>query len=420
MVTHKRTKEPKKRHLPKYGEGSFYYRDTDDRWVGVIEAGTSSKGTRRRITVTDKNEDACWDKFTAKRKKITLEGAPAEGIDSGMTVERWAAKWLEVHRDQVRPRVLVTDTSRVTKWIIPTIGSVHLDQLTADHLRQVAKAVRKAGRSSTTANGAQTTLLSLLKAARADGYPVPDRIFAAKKAPIAVSDRRALSVPQAIHLLKTADTLPDGSRWYAAIIQGLRRGEALGLTWDRVDLDNLTLDISWQLQALPYEDRKADTFYIPDDMEVRRIVGAFHWTRPKTRKSKRVIPLIKPMALLLQEWQKVAPESPYGLVWPRLEGKHPGWPRNYKDDQAEWEGLQKAAHVEKAPGDPALETPPTYFVPHEARHSTASFLMAAGVDRKVIEEILGQVVLVEDYVHIDLAQARSALDDVGTMLEIGS
>ena len=420
MAARKRTKMPKKRHVPKYGEGAFYYRDTDDRWVGVIEAGISSKGTRRRIVVTHKDEDECWDKFLTKRKKIGVEGTPAEGIDAGMTVERWGEKWIEIHRDHVRPRVWVTDRSRVTKWIIPTIGRVHLDQLTADHLRQVAKAVRQAGKSSTTANGAQTTLLSMLKAARADGYPIPERIFAAKKAPIAVSGRRALTVPEAIEMLKAADKLPDGARWYAAIIQGLRRGEALGLTWDRVDFDNLTLDISWQLQALPYADRKADTFYVPDDMEVIRIVGAFHWTRPKTRKSKRIIPLIRPMALILKEWKKVAPESPHGLVWPRLEGKHPGWPRNYKDDQAEWDNLQKAAGVAKVLSDLDAGTPPRYFVPHEARHSTASFLMAAGVDRKVIEEILGQEVLVEDYVHVDLDQARTALDNVGKMLQIGS
>ena len=68
-------------------------------------------------------------------------------------------------------------------------------------------------------------------------------------------DRTALAVPEALAILTAAAELPHGSRWVAALLQGMRQGECLGLTWDAVDFDTEALDVSWQLQALPYVDR---------------------------------------------------------------------------------------------------------------------------------------------------------------------
>jgi integrase len=54
------------------------------------------------------------------------------------------------------------------------------------------------------------------------------------------------------------------------LVLGLRRGEALGLTWDDIDLDAAEPTIRWQLQ---------------------RVSGKPHHRRTKTEGSSAVLPL---------------------------------------------------------------------------------------------------------------------------------
>lgn len=46
-----------------------------------------------------------------------------------------------------------------------------------------------------------------------------------------------MELPDAMAVLRAASGRPDASRWAAALLQGLRPGEANGLTWEMVDLD---------------------------------------------------------------------------------------------------------------------------------------------------------------------------------------
>jgi site-specific recombinase XerD len=50
-------------------------------------------------------------------------------------------------------------------------------------------------------------------------------------------------------------------------------------------------------------------------------------------------------------------------------------------------------------------------VVHEARHTTATFLLAAGVDPGVVTMIMGHssIATTRGYQHVDLAQARLGL-----------
>lgn len=61
--TVQRTRVPSRGHQLPFGQGSFYFREADQRWVGTVEAGRTERGTRRRITVTDRDEDAAWAKL---------------------------------------------------------------------------------------------------------------------------------------------------------------------------------------------------------------------------------------------------------------------------------------------------------------------------------------------------------------------
>lgn len=384
-----------------YGSGSITQRK-DGYWIGRIEGGWTPQGTRRRITVSAKTEAECKRRLKAKQRDL------AQGREHGLnvreTVKTWAETWLPQHAKKVRPTTFTTDRGAVNKWIIPILGHRRLADLTPGDLRKLEAAIRDAGRSSTTALHAHKTLLTMLKAAIVEGHHIPERVMLTPKPGKASNDRTALPLDEAWRIISLAGEQGDGSRWAAALLQGLRQSEALGLTWDRVhladDLADCYIDVSWQLQELPYLNRAAGTFRTPDGFQARHLTGAQHLTRPKTAKGQRVIPVTRWMRAVLvtarEQWQP----NPHNLVWADAQGR----PIRPEDDRKRWHELQDAAGVHHPSG--------RHYHVHEARHTTATLLLAANVDRSVIEAILGQVVLVEAYLHVGRGQMLDALEKI--------
>jgi len=393
-----------------YGSGSVYQRKGDGRWVGVAEAGWTRAGTRRRISVTGRTEAEAKRKLRDKRAEIEKAGyAPRSGRT---TVKAWADDWLKITRRTSRPKTYTTDLAAVTAWIVPTIGQKRLDHLAPDDIRAVAEAVREAGLATSSALRYHGALSRMLRAAVLEGYNVPSRVLATEAPQANPTDRTALTLPEALSVLSVAATLPHGSRWAMAFLQGMRQGECLGLTWPCVNLANDTIAVSWQLQALPYIDAndKKRGFRIPDGYEARHLEGAQHLVRPKSKKSQRVIPLLPWMRNALIEWEAIAPGSPYGLVWPGTKGA----PAQTRADTREWEAIQTTAGV----GHPAGR----YYKGHEARNTTATLLLEAGVDESIRLAILGHANIdtTRGYEFVDVEQARAALSLVAARLQLVS
>lgn len=399
-------KSPSKRR--QYRTGSVYQRASDGLWIGTVEAGWTRSGARRRVSVAAKTEAACKRRLRDRQREINQTG---EAVTSGRTtVKSWAETWLEITVKTSGPNTFTTDRGAINKWIVPIIGHRRLDQLNPGDMRAVAKALQDAGRSSTTAHSYHGLLRRMLKAAVQEGHRVPERVLSMEAPRVAVNDRMALSTPEVLRLLHVAADLPHGSRWALAFLQGIRQGEALGLTWDMVDLDAGTLTVSWQLQPLPYLDRrnKAKGFRVPNGHEARHLVNAYNLVRPKTTKSWRVQPLVPWAAEALTRWRDIAPPSPYGLVWPAADGR----PANARDDTWEFDALQGTAGV----GHPAGR----YYFGHEARHSCATVLMELGVPESVRLAIMGHstMTVTRGYEHVNIDQAREALAGVAARLQL--
>jgi integrase len=394
-----------------YGTGSIYQRASDGRWFGSIKGGTSKNGTRLRKTVSAKTEREVKKKLRDLAIKMQAEGK-ASAADPRATVKTYATRWLERTATTSRPKTYVTDKGAVEAWIIPTIGHRRLGDLEPDDVRAIAAALRKAGKSTSTARRYHGVLIRILKAAALDGHAIAPRVLLTEKPDAAVTDRQAMSTAEALLIIAQATTQPDGSRWVLALLQGMRQGEALGLTWDAVDLDNETLRIEWQLQSLPYADpanRKAG-FRIPDGYEARQLRGAYHLVRPKTKKGFRVIPLVPWATQALRQWKADAPKNPHGLVWPTAAGR----PVNLRDDTAAWHAIQKAAGVRHPAG--------RYFHVHEARNTTATLLMELGVPESVRIAIMGHssIATTRGYEYVSSPETRAALEKVAERLGLSA
>ncbi|MCL1900069.1 MAG: hypothetical protein FWG11_06115 [Promicromonosporaceae bacterium] len=72
------------------GAGSVYQRAGDGKWIAAIEAGTTAKGTRRRIVVTGHTRAEAARKLRAKQRQIARDGIGPAELSDRATVKTWA------------------------------------------------------------------------------------------------------------------------------------------------------------------------------------------------------------------------------------------------------------------------------------------------------------------------------------------
>ena len=233
--------------------------------------------------------------------------------------------------------------------------------------------------------------------------------FKGRRAP---SKIKPLTAQEVTHLLSVASTAHDPyyERWAFQLLHGTRQGETLGLTEEAIDFDNLTVDISWQLQWLklkPEFESSPDTdvypreaFQLPIGYECKPIWHTGCLVRPKTHKS-RVIPLAASFAPELRDYLARVPRGMGGLIWSRQDGK----PVKAIYDVIAWkEALQRAGLKETGT--------------HISRHTANTLLRNRGVQEDLRMQILGHSTATANrgYTHVDLTMAREAMGKLGDLL----
>lgn len=404
-----------------YGEGSVHQHHAPDcprsgnckcRWRGTFKAGWTEQGKRRRITVSGRTESEARRRLRSRRAEIAkAEGQVQDHAAARMTVKAWSDQWLEQRVREVRPKTHDGDIAAVRRWIVPAIGTKRLVELRPSDVSNVLGRVRSGGLGQASVLKVRWTLIAMLRASLSEGYAVPAAIFDTKGPGKLRAKREALTVEEALAVLKEASALPHGTRYLVAFLQGLRQGEALGLTWDAVDLEEGLVTVDWQLQPIPYVDKRdrSKGFRVPDDYEARHLDGRFHLVRPKSDAGRRVIPLVPTVTEALRTYRDSAPPNRHGLVWARANG----WPVDKAHDAAEFRALQDAVGVRHPDG--------RHYVGHEMRNTTATLLRALGVDELTITAILGHSSYLTStgYMTVRLAEKREALEGVARMLGSG-
>jgi integrase len=374
------------------------------RYQVSIEAGWTQRGTRRRIRRTTKATGRPGEQEAkVLLKTLMREAVPEEGVRQGTTVKAWCDHWLTTTQDTHRPKTWATNRSAIRVWIVPTIGHKRLDKLTLSDVRSVTRAIRGAGRSDATAQRAHVLLVKILRDALIEGHSVAARLLEMEAPDRGESDRDAIPQADALTILSIAAGKREASMWVAALLQGMRPAEVRGLTWDCVDLEADLIDVSWQLQALPYtipRDRSSG-FRVPAGFTARHLVDGYHLTRPKTKAGRRIVPIVPWMHDALVRWQSIAPTNAHGLVWPGVFGR----PMNEVDHREAWAALCSESGVGA-------------YDLYEARHTTATLLLDAGIDMEVIKAIMGHasILSTKTYAHVQTTATRRALETLAGRL----
>ena len=395
-------------------KGTVSYVKSTGKWRGYFEAGYTDTGKRRRLTVSADTRAKCERKLDARIREYENEGL---AVMQDPTVRKWLDSWLDEKRLSLRPSAYTSYEVPLRKYFKSVLGKKRLRDLQPDDMRRVWKVMREADLSPTYISDATKYFQQSLKDAEREGHTVSRAVTEMRRPPKGINDRQGIPTADARKLVAFAYTqrgipessVQDGSRWLAALLQGMRQGECLGLRWQDVDFDRGIILVRNQLVEYTYADRAKGTFNIPDNLYVEQLQGTYHLAPPKTKTGVRVIPLIGPMRESLLAWRQLAPPNRHNLVWPH--GSTQG-PESKRHDLKGWKTLQDACGVSKPNGK--------HYVLHEARNTTANLLRDASVDPSIVTAILGHTNYATSmgYMSVDVDTARGALDAVAGLLSL--
>jgi integrase len=358
------------------GEGTIVHRK-DGRFVARVEIAPLNGKRRQRFAYARTRQDAIVA-LERLRAQVAKDGAAKANPG---TVGAFFTRWLE---QSVKPRVRVS----TYKWyeqayrvhIKPYWHDTPLERIDHHALADLYHTLEQEGVSP---RGRQRIHATLRRAfGQAERWDLID------KNPTRLVDAPRYRAPQ-IHAL-TLDQIGAflaacrddrlEALYTLAVYCGLRQGELFGLQWDDLDL-------------------------AAGELRVRRTIsdssGKLEAVEPKTRGSRRVIVLPKPVLS--------------ALVAHRKKSHSPLWV--FTDSEG---NLLRRSNLERRSFFPLLERaglPRIRF--HDLRHSAATMLLSMGVHPKVVAEMLGhaRVTMTMDvYAHVLPSMQRGAIDLVNREL----
>lgn len=359
---------------------------------------------------------ACPEARATLRALLAAEPAALEA--DRMTVGQYLSGWLDDTKDRFAPATWRKYEQHIRVHLAPALGHRHLSELSVGDVRGYLRAVRV---DPQTARHHRATLRRALADAVREGLVGRNVAALAEPPPLPHRERPILTAAQ-------VRTLIDGTRddrlhalWVLLATTGLREAEALGLTWEDVDLD-VEGRLRNEEQTTAHRPRamvdvrsvagNSDAapgsrpewlaghggYPKPASVHVRhtlhRIDGQWQLRAPKTPKSRRTVTLPEVAANALrahftaqkQEWLAAGRPGELGLVFVRPDG------RPYHGSKL----TTLLYPILERLGLPRVTC-------HDLRHTASTILFDAGVDLEDVAKMLGHTdsrMLRERYVHV--------------------
>jgi integrase len=278
--------------------------------------------------------------------------------------------------DPYKPSAIRSYESSLELYVRPELGAMRLGDVRRRHVQALAdRLVGEAAAPSTVRNALMPLRVVYRRALRDDLVAVNPCTGIDLPANRRRRERVA-SREDAADLIVALGTAFDRALWATALYAGLRSGELMGLRWQDVDLAEGSI--------------RVERAYDPKAIE---------YVEPKSRAGRRRVPVASALRLALLE-HRVASGSP---ALDELVFGEQGRP--FDDEAAR--GRARATWVEAGLEPIGL---------HEARHTAASVMIAAGINLKALSEFLGHAsitITLDLYGHLlpgALAEAADRLD----------
>jgi integrase len=403
------------------GEGTITKR-TDGRYHAAAYVYRPD-GTRTRKFVYGKTREEVADKLTELQEK-TRQGIPA--ASSTMAFGDYLTYWLAtIAPERLKPATLNSYEGLTRLYIRPALGKKRLNRLSPADVRRFLTEFRGAclcclrgadrerpegkraccalGRcckrlpSARTVQYVHAVLRSALQQAMREELIARNVARIVETPTVTPKEVRPLDSAEARLLLKTARSHRLYALWLLLVSTGLRRGEALALTWSDVDLANRQLRVRRNVQRIrrellfgtPKTTRSIRTVSLP-----RHLVRALTSHREQQERERKVAG---------KKWQPAAGQ-PDGLIFTTQTGRVID-PRSLNRMLTV---LCRDANVRRVRV-------------HDLRHTCASLLLSRGVDARTIMETLGHSTItmtLDTYAHVMDTTLRAAAERMDDALNL--
>lgn len=354
--------------------------------MGQTDDGTPVRrhvrgGTRREVT-----------EKVASLEAERARSAHRPSSNRQLTVGEWLDEWLVMIQRTRKPKTHDTYTSLLRVHCGP-IRKTPLVRLAVRDIDDLL--YRVAQRSPQSAISLHRILRSAFGTALKRGLVTANPCTHAVVPRVQENELEPYGLEECRRILLAAAELPNSARWSVALALGLRQGEALGLQWADIDFDAHQMTIRRQLQRPNWHHGCGDPE--PDHRPSQcpsRTGGGWIFETVKSRAGRRTLALPPQLLHELREHRREQAEwrlltgpawCEHDLVFPRSDGQ----PQHPSVDAKAWRTVTTRAGV-----------PPLRL--HYARHTTATMLLAQGVDGRVVMALLGwsQASLLTRYQHV--------------------
>lgn len=381
-----------------YGRGSVY-QDANGVWWFQPPPKDKERQARRRHPSEERAKLDQTDYLIERKREVDQTELP--------TVESWFSFWFREHvKPGLKPKAIENYEFLIGKYIIPALGHLILKDVTGDQLIKFQNQLRE-HLALSTVRKIHAIMNRAWKKAIVSKKTTYNPVEAVEAPRVPRSKKKAFSTME-IEKIRQAI---QGDRlellYDLMILDGLRRGEALGLLISECKDGGIV--VSGQIQTLGGKTQRSGT--------------------PKSDNSIRTIPLTeRQKEMLSTHLARVSSErreagmnwKEHGLLFPSANGT-PIQPRNLN---RHWYGLLVKAGIIVSVEPPAKKKgasgpPPTRRIPtapkiplHQLRHTAASRLNSVKTTPRVIQAILGHGAgtVTEGYIHAEAWELLEAID----------